>query len=68
MLSREWFSPAELAVMGLPALPATPRGITLMADRGQWQRPDWKNSRWRDREGRGGGIEYHYSVQGRAGP
>ena len=62
MLSREWFSPAELAVMGLPALPATPRGITLMADRGQWQRPDWKNSRWRDREGRGGGIEYHYSV------
>jgi putative transposase len=62
MLAREWFSAAELAAMALPSLPNTKQGIGLLAERGEWQRPVWQGSRWRPRKGRGGGVEYHYSV------
>lgn len=61
-LTREWFSPAELAAMALPSLPNTKQGINLLAERGDWQQPAWRDVRWRARCGRGGGVEYHYSV------
>jgi transposase InsO family protein len=61
-LSREWFSTAELAASALPMLPHTKRGVQEMADRARWSRPEWKDQRWRERQGRGGGIEFHYSL------
>src|SRR5690606_35514253 len=33
MLSREWFTAAELAEMALPGMPNTERGVQLHADR-----------------------------------
>lgn len=51
---KEWFSAAEIAVMQLPCVPATKRGVQMLADR-----EGWKN---RPREGRGGGLEYHWSA------
>lgn len=46
---REWFTSVELA--GLPGVPTTERRV-----REQAKRDGWKH---RDREGRGGGREYH---------
>lgn len=62
MLTREWFSAAELAELALPALPGTKRGIQDFAEQKEWRRPEWQGTRWRARQGRGGGIEYHYSL------
>lgn len=62
MLSKEWFSSAELAALALPGLPATKANIIAMAERAGWQRPEAEGRRWRRRKGRGGGVEYHYSV------
>lgn len=62
MLSREFFSPAELAAMNLPWVPNTKQGIQAIADREAWNRPVWQDIRWRERAGRGGGIEYHFSL------
>ncbi len=46
-------------------MPNTARAIQLMADRGDWRHSDHEfphnpRGRWRRREGRGGGFEYHY--------
>ncbi|HIJ84946.1 MAG TPA: hypothetical protein HPQ00_12195 [Magnetococcales bacterium] len=27
-----------------------------------WRRPEWENIKWRKRQGKGGGFEYHYSL------
>jgi transposase InsO family protein len=62
MLTQEWFSAAELAAMALPSLPNTKRGIILFAERSDWQRAEWRDVRWRQRKGRGGGVEYCYTV------
>lgn len=62
MLVREWFSAAEFAAMTLPGLPTTERNIHRHAEQANWLRPEWRNDRWREREGRGGGVEYHYTV------
>ena len=48
---KEWFSAAELA--GLPDMPGTPRRVRAKADR--------ESYKYRDRQGRGGGREYHIS-------
>jgi putative transposase len=61
-LSQEWFSAGELAALGLPMLPASKPAILDMAERQNWKREAWKDERWRERQGRGGGIEFHYSV------
>lgn len=61
-LSREWFTAAELAELALPMVPHSARGVQLIAAREDWQRADAEGKHWRSREGRGGGIEYHYSV------
>lgn len=62
MMAREWFSPSELAAMALPMLPNSTRGIQMVADREEWHRPSWRDRRWRERGGRGGGLEYHFSL------
>ena len=62
MLVREWFNPSELAAMALPGVPNTKRGIQHLADREQWHRDPWHDERWRKRPGRGGGLEYHFSL------
>lgn len=49
----EWLSASELADLGLPGLPATPQNITTRAKREAWES--------RKRQGRGGGLEYHYT-------
>ncbi|HEY9081305.1 transposase domain-containing protein [Magnetovibrio sp.] len=61
---KEWFTAAELASMALKGMPGTDRGIQSLAKRECW------NSRTnaaggmltRKREGRGGGVEYHYTL------
>lgn len=60
--AREWFTAAELAEMGLPALPGTTRGIAMMAKREDWDHPAAEGRTWRRRQGRGGGVEYHLST------
>ena len=61
---QEWFTVAELAVRVLPGLPATKRGVQLVADREQWTLREDDDGRplHRARKGRGGGTEYHLSL------
>lgn len=60
--AREWFSAAELAALALPGMPATKGKVLEMAKRQDWQRAAWENTHWRQRDGRGGGVEYHLAV------
>ncbi|SDH96668.1 DNA-binding protein, partial [Roseospirillum parvum] len=53
MTGREWFTAAELADLSLPTLPGTERNIRARATREGWQH--------RERQGRGGGREFHIS-------
>jgi len=61
-LRQEWFSAKELAAMTLAGLPASERGVQLHADAKGWMSSDREGFCWRRRAGRGGGVEYHYSV------
>lgn len=63
-MSSEWFSAAELASMALPGLPGTTQGIQSRAERECWaNRKDMSGGALvRKRAGRGGGLEYHYSL------
>ncbi|MFN8682811.1 transposase domain-containing protein [Paracoccus sp. P2] len=49
----EWRSASEWVDQGLPGLPTSKFGFIKAADREGWKR--------RERAGRGGGFEYHYS-------
>ena len=51
---KSWLSAAEIAAFALPGLPATERGVQLLARRSGWVS--------RPREGRGGGVEYSIDV------
>ncbi len=62
MLVKEWFSAAELAALALPGLPATKPNVLAYADRCGWLAPDKRDDQWRTRKGRGGGVEFHYSL------
>lgn len=62
MLSREWFSAAELAALALPGMPIHKKNILATASREAWTRPEYEGKFWRKRAGRGGGIEFHYSL------
>lgn len=56
---KEWWTAEELALSGLPDVPATKRGVNLMSDRDGWR----ANARLsRKRAGRGGGYEYHWKL------
>jgi transposase InsO family protein len=57
-LSREWFSLPELAEETLPGLPASRSKMAERARREGWDRTELT----RKREGRGGGLEYHFSL------
>lgn len=61
-LSREWFTAADLAALALPGLPSDKRAMQRHIDAAGWQAPDAEDRRWRRRQGRGGGVEYHYSL------
>jgi hypothetical protein len=61
-LAQEWFTAAELAAMMLPDMPSSARGVSLKAEREFWAEPAQKGVWWRERAGRGGGVEYHLSV------
>jgi putative transposase len=56
---KEWLSPQEIADAALQGLPGTKMGITLMAQREQW---DAHPAFARRRQGRGGGMEYSYRI------
>ncbi|MBR0559527.1 transposase domain-containing protein [Neokomagataea anthophila] len=68
MHEQKWFSPAELAAMNLPGMPATARAIQLRVEHDQWMLPEQEGQTWRKRQGRGGGFEftpYHLPFQAR---
>ena len=62
-----WYTSADLAGLKLPEVPATDRGVQLLADRLSWRRADLEYPAnpagcWRKRQGRGGGYEYTAAV------
>lgn len=62
-----WLSAADIAALGLPGLPTTERGVQLLAKRDEWMPPakQWPlndQGTWRRRRGRGGGLEFHWSI------
>lgn len=61
---RDWFSLAELAALDLPGLGADRRKIARRADDERWDRlEDTAGAPLaRQRAGRGGGAEYHYTA------
>lgn len=58
----EWLSAAELAALRIPGLPQTARGVRQLAESLGWNAPERENLIWRNREGRGGGVEYNRAV------
>lgn len=56
---KEWLTAQELADQRLPELPETRRGIQLLAE-SQWWNDHPRHARQRD--GRGGGLEYHIAL------
>lgn len=64
MLTREWFTAAELAELRLPGMPTTQRRVTAMAASRGWRTAltSAGEPAARRREASGGGWEYHYSL------
>jgi len=61
---KEWFTPSEIAALGLPSMPTTLRGVNAVAKREGWlgRRNAAGALLSRQRQGRGGGYEYHYAL------
>ena len=57
-MNREWFSAAELAAERLPGFPASKRGVARIAEVARWD----GTALARLRAGRGGGLEYHFTL------
>jgi hypothetical protein len=57
--TQTWWSAAEIAAAGLPDLPGSARAVQLLAKREAWTVQPGKVRR---RKGRGGGLEYHFSL------
>ncbi|WP_429813633.1 DNA-binding protein [Ensifer sp. B1-9] len=55
---KEWLTSTEIAAARLPDLPQTRQGIELMIAQCGWRSTDQA----RQRAGRGGGFEYHFSL------
>lgn len=56
---QEWWSADEIAAAGLPDLPATKRGVNVVAERHSWRgQPELA----RRRKGKGGGWEYSWRL------
>lgn len=62
--SREWFTAAELAELGLPGLPGDKRSLNRRAKDERWQHRRGADNQLlaRARAGRGGGVEFHVSL------
>ncbi|MFC0686429.1 transposase domain-containing protein [Novosphingobium clariflavum] len=62
--AREWFTPAELADLALPGLPADKRSINRRAQEERWSMRTNAAGELlvRPRAGRGGGVEFHVSL------
>ncbi|MBY6091046.1 transposase domain-containing protein [Maritimibacter alkaliphilus] len=56
---KEWWTPAEIAAAGLPDMPSTRQGVDAMLKAGGWRDTPDKS---RQRQGRGGGREYHWQL------
>lgn len=56
---KEWLSASEIAALQLPGLPANKRNINVQAQRDGWNE---RRDLMRERQGRGGGLEYHFHV------
>ncbi len=56
---REWWTAEEIAAAALPDLPATKRGVNLLADRLEWR---CNAALARRRAGKGGGWEYSWQL------
>lgn len=52
-----WLSPSEIAEARLPGLPSTRGRVREMAERLGWTAPEREGAAWRQRVGRGGGVE-----------
>lgn len=62
--AREWFSAGELAEIGFQGMPSTKAGMLKLAHRAGWleaRRADGSPLH-RARQGRGGGVEFHYTL------
>lgn len=61
---KEWFSAADVAALGLPGLPTTKAGFFKRAEREGWKDRAGVDgqSLSRPRKGRGGGVEFHWTV------
>lgn len=56
---KEWLTAGEIAAAQLPELPTTKMGMKMLAEREGWnEHPAY----CRKRQGRGGGLEYHYRL------
>jgi len=64
VVTREWFTAAELAELGLPGLARDKRSINRRADNERWASRLGSDGALlvRQRAGRGGGTEYHVSL------
>jgi putative transposase len=60
--AREWFSASDLAALALPDMPATHRLVAERMRTKGWCAAEHEGVLWRTREGRGGGIEFHFSA------
>lgn len=56
---KEWFTAREIAALTLAGLPGTKQGVQLYGEQHRWA---MHADLCRERRGRGGGIEYHYSL------
>lgn len=54
-----WLTSSEIAELALPGVPATDRGVRMLAEREDWAR---FSALCRQRAGRGGGLEYHVNL------
>ncbi len=56
----EWIFAADL--YGKYGFPAHRGSFARTAIDSGWRRPEWENIKWRKRQGKGGGYEYHYTL------
>lgn len=54
-----WLTSSEIAELALPGLPTSRKNVLALAEREDWAR---FTSLCRQRDGRGGGVEYHVSL------
>ncbi|MBF0415626.1 MAG: Mu transposase C-terminal domain-containing protein [Magnetococcales bacterium] len=56
----EWVPHSDL--IGKYGFPSNKGAFSRHIKDSNWRRPEWENIKWRKRQGKGGGYEYHYSL------